>query len=213
MLRIVFVICLAFGAFQFYKHGNPFTAAPVTDKAGKPLVILFTGPNCAEHCEGLRATLKARKVDFTEIDLAGPDGRLARKYGVDAYPTTMIGKRMVRGSDVKPVAGALAEAFGSDVLTRAEKMAMSNHFDAQGRPKVVLYGTTWCGYCAKQRALFAEQQIPFDDINVEASERGQLAYNALAGTGYPLTYVGYNRFDGFNDDELMASAAAAVKAR
>ncbi|HEY0064334.1 MAG TPA: glutaredoxin domain-containing protein [Telluria sp.] len=213
MLRILLVICVAFGAYQFYKHGNPLTAAPVTDKEGKPLVILFTGPDCAQHCEDLRATLKARKVAFQEIDLAGPDGRLARKYGVDAYPTTMIGKRMLRGSDIKPVAGALAEAFGADVLTRAEKMAMSNHFDAQGRPKVVLYGTGWCGYCRKQRELFAEHQIAFDDIDVEASPRGQLAYSALGGTGYPLTYVGYNRYDGFNDNELMASAAQAAKAR
>jgi glutaredoxin len=214
MLRLFFVICLAFGAWKFYTKGNPFgPGAPVTGADGKPLVILFSGPDCGAHCDGIRSDLVARKVPFQEVEMAGPDDKMAVQYGVTAYPTTMIGKRMLVGSDIRPLGGALAEAFGDAVLTRTEQMAMSNHFDAQGRPKVVLYGTKWCGYCRKQRELFAAQGIAFDDIDVEASDRAMLAYSALKGSGYPLTYVGYRRYDGFNQGELMASAAESAKAR
>lgn len=212
MLRFLLLVCVAFGAWKLYTHGLPGSHAPFKAADGKPLVILFTGPECEQQCGALRATLEKRKVAFQEVDLSGPDAAIAARYGVDVYPVTMIGERKLVGSDTLPVAGALAEAFGDDVLTRAEKMAMSNHFDAQGRPKVVLYGTAWCGYCRKQRALFAERHIAFDDVNVEADERGQLAYSALNGSGYPLTYVGYRRYEGYNDGELMASAEAALKA-
>ncbi len=213
MLRFFFLICVLAGGFHFYKHGNPFSQASVVDKDGKPLVVLFTGPNCNEQCEQLRTTLSARKIAFEEVDLAGSDTSKARKFDLHSYPTIMIGKRKVIGGGERLVS-ALVEEFGSEILTRSEKMAMSNHFDAQGRPKVVLYGTRWCGYCAKQRDMFAAQQIPFDDIDVEASERGMLAYRALKGSGYPLTYVGFNRFEGFSEDgALLAAASDAAKAR
>ena len=209
MLRLLIVICVAFGAWKLYHTGNPFAGAPTTGADGKPLVILFTGPGCGANCDGIRTELVTRKVKFQEVAMAGPDDKMAVQYGVKAYPTTIVGKHKFVGSDVRPLGGALADAFGDEVLTRTEKMAMAGHFDAQGRPKVVLYGTKWCGYCAKQRALFAEKGIAFDDIDVEASERGALAYGALKGVGYPLTYVGYQRYDGFNGGELLAAAESA----
>lgn len=33
--------------------------------------------------------------------------------------------------------------------------------------RVVLYGTSWCGYCARARAWFREHQIPFEDRDIE----------------------------------------------
>jgi glutaredoxin-related protein len=214
MLRFFFVICLAFGAWKLYTKGNPFSGGPpVTGPDGKPLVILFSGPDCGANCSGIRSDLQARKVNFQEVEMTGPDDKMAVQYSINAYPTTIIGKRRLVGSDFRSLGGVLAEALGDEVLTRSEKMAMSNHFDGQGRAKVVLYGTKWCGYCRKQRELFAAQGIAFDDIDVEASERGMLAYSALKGSGYPLTYVGYRRYDGFNDGELMASAEESLKAR
>ena len=214
MFRILFLICIAFGAWQLYTKGNPLrSGAPVKGPDGKPLVILFSGPDCGANCGNIRTELQARKVTFREVEMSGPDDKTAVQYRVNAYPTTMVGERMLVGSDVRPLGGVLAEAFGEEVLTRTEKMAMSNHFDAQGKPKVVLYGTKWCGYCRKQRELFAAKGVAFDDIDVEADERGMLAYSALKGSGYPLTYVGYRRYDGFNDDQLMASAEATLKAR
>jgi len=213
MLRFLLVICVAFGAWKLYQQGNTLAGPRVTGADGKPLVILFTGPQCGANCEGIRADLVARKVKFEEVELASPDDKMAIEYGVTAYPTTIIGRHKFVGSDAHAMSGVLVDAFGDAVLTRTEKMAMAGHFDTQGHPKVVLYGTKWCGYCRKQRELFAQKGIAFDDIDVEASEQGALAYGALKGNGYPLTYVGYQRYDGFNDGPLMAAAGEAVKVR
>lgn len=206
MLRILLVALLAFGAYKFHQNGYTFSGSEAFDKDGKPLVVLFVGPQCegTEVCERVRQTLVKRGVKYEEIDVAGPDGQpIPNKYGVDQYPTTLVGKRKVFGDDIDEVRSVLAEAFGKDVLTRGEQMAMNGHFDADGRPKVVMYGTQWCGYCKKQRELFADKGVRFDDVDVEASDAGKLAYSALQGSGYPLTYVGYRRFGGFQEQALL----------
>lgn len=38
---------------------------------------------------------------------------------------------------------------------------------------VRLYGTQWCGYCRQARELLNSRNIPFDDIDIDASPRGR----------------------------------------
>lgn len=205
MLRWLIIAAFIFGAYQLYHKGFPGHGGAL-DKNGKAMVVLFVGPGCGEHCDGVRGLLKARGMRFEEIDVTGPDGApVPNKYGVSGYPTTLIGKVQVQGADLPRITAALAEQFGKDALSRSEQMVMDGHFDAGGKAKVVLYGTKWCGYCKAQRELFAAKNIPFDDIDVEASEAAMLAYSALKGSGYPLTYVGYRRFDGFQEGPLLAA--------
>ena len=216
MKKLLFLALIAFGAFKAYQKSGWFSGggAGAVGKDGKALVVLVTGPDCGDACARLSAALKERGVPYEELSLDSEDGqRAASKYGVKGYPTTVVGKQRVQGDDVPALAAALAEAFGKDGLTRRERIAMDGHFDEQGKPKVVLYGTAWCGYCAKQRALFADRQIDFDDVNVEASESGQLAYSALQGNGYPLTYVGYRRFDGYREADILAAIEELSKTR
>jgi glutaredoxin len=206
MLKWLIVAAFAFGGYQLYHKGFFGNGAAAVGKDGKPLVVLFVGPGCGEHCEGVRELLKARGMRFEEIDVAGTDGApVPNKYGVNSYPTTLIGKVQVQGADLPRITAALAEQFGKNALSRSEQVAMDGHFDAGGKAKVVLYGTKWCGYCKAQRELFAAQNIPFDDIDVEASDAAMLAYSALKGSGYPLTYVGYRRFEGFQEGPLLAA--------
>ena len=49
--------------------------------------------------------------------------------------------------------------------------------------KVILYSTTWCGYCAKTREYFAENHIQYTDLDVEHSERGRKDYKLLGANG------------------------------
>jgi glutaredoxin len=59
-----------------------------------------------------------------------------------------------------------------------------------GSAKVVLYATTWCGYCAKTRKFFAENQIAYQELDVENSDLGRRGYEALGGGGVPIVVVG-----------------------
>ncbi len=52
--------------------------------------------------------------------------------------------------------------------------------------EIVLYATTWCGYCAKTRELFAEDGIAYREVNIETDAAGRARYQALGGRGGPV---------------------------
>ena len=212
MLRVLIVLALIFGVYQIYTKGWQGASSTPLDQDGKPAVVLVVGPGCGEHCKRVRSLLDSRGVVFEEIDVAGPDGApVDNQYGITAYPTTLIGKVQIRGDDLARIGAVLAETYGAQMLSGAERSAMAGHFDAQGKPKVVLYGTAWCGYCKKQRELFGQKGIAFDDLDVETSSAAMSAYRGLEGRGYPLTYVGYRRFDGYQEADIMAAIDDLVK--
>ncbi len=215
MKKILLLALLAFGGYKFYQNGySLLSPSGAFDKKGNPLVVLFVGPGCAQTCDNVVAILDKRNVKFEQISVAGPDGApVSNKYGITRFPTTLVGKQEILGDDTTRIASALAEAYGKDVLTRTEQMAMNNHFDDQGKPKVVMYGTSWCPYCKQQREFFANNKIAFDEFDVEASKPNELAYNILQGNGYPLTYVGYRRFSGFQEGEILTAIAELSKSK
>lgn len=204
MLRILVVLAFICGVYQIYtKDLFNLKKGPV-DKEGNALVVLASGPKCGDMCDSVRKLLQARGVAFEEVTVADADNApVENKYNINVYPTTLIGKYKVQGDNLARIDALLLDTYGESILTGAERASMAGHFDAQGKPKVVLYGTTWCGYCKKQRELFADKGIAFDDLDVEASRSALSAYNGLKGQGYPLTYVGYKRFDGYNQDEIL----------
>lgn len=68
--------------------------------------------------------------------------------------------------------------------------------------KVRLYTTTWCGYCKRARAHLASRNIPFEDIDIETTDRGQREYREMGGNGVPVIFVGSRRMDGYDQGEL-----------
>lgn len=215
MKKILVLALLAFAGYKLHQNGySLLSPSGAFDKKGNPLVVLFVGPGCAQTCDNVVAILDKRNVKFEQISVAGPDGApVSNKYGITRFPTTLVGKQEILGDDTTRITSALAEAYGKDVLTRTEQMAMNNHFDDQGKPKVVMYGTSWCPYCKQQREFFANNKIAFDEFDVEASKPNELAYNVLQGNGYPLTYVGYRRFAGFQEGEILTAISELAKTK
>jgi len=58
-----------------------------------------------------------------------------------------------------------------------------------GSEQVVLYATSWCGYCAKTREFFAENHIAYQELNVEDAGEGQRRYEKLGGGGIPIIVI------------------------
>ncbi|WP_263145125.1 glutaredoxin family protein [Pseudomonas sp. RIT-PI-AD] len=71
--------------------------------------------------------------------------------------------------------------------------------------QVILYGTAWCGYCAKTRAFLAERGIPYLDLDIEASAEARRGYEALGGNGVPLVDVKGTLVRGYNPDAILAA--------
>lgn len=72
--------------------------------------------------------------------------------------------------------------------------------------KVVLYATAWCGYCAKTRRFFAENQVAYQELDVENSEAGRGGYEKLGGGGVPIVVVNDSQVVRGYDPELFYEA-------
>ena len=77
-----------------------------------------------------------------------------------------------------------------------------------GADEVVLYSTTWCGYCAKTRRYFADNGIEYRDIDVERSEEGRNAYRQFGANGVPIVVVNNDTvIRGYSPDRINAALA------
>lgn len=206
MKKIILLGVLLFGAYKLYATGAlPFMKKPgAFDADGKAIVRLFVGPGCEAMCSEIESMLRNRKIDYDVVDVASPENE---KYGVRKYPFIQAGSESAAGGRWE-IIGALATALGPEVLSRSERMAMDNHFDDKGRPIVVMYGTTWCPHCKTLRAYFNSHDIPFTELDPEQSAAAKTAYTILEGGGYPLTYVGYQRFVGNRESDIKDAVAA-----
>lgn len=63
------------------------------------------------------------------------------------------------------------------------------HFP-NAQTKVVLYSTSWCGYCAKTRAYFAENKVDYLDLDIEKSPLAAKQFAQLSGEGVPKVVIG-----------------------
>lgn len=69
---------------------------------------------------------------------------------------------------------------------------------ARQHQRVTLYGTQWCGACAKARRHFNTNGIPYDDYDIDRSADARRRYDRLGGHGVPLILVGDEQLTGFS---------------
>lgn len=63
---------------------------------------------------------------------------------------------------------------------------------------VVMYSTSWCGYCKKAARHFRQKKIPFTEYDIEKNEKAAREYKKLKGRGVPLILIGNQRMNGFS---------------
>lgn len=74
--------------------------------------------------------------------------------------------------------------------------------DRYGQPDVVLYATSWCGYCKAAREFFAANGIEYIELDIEQSTTARQGHRELGGGGVPVIVVGDKVIRGFNQPEL-----------
>jgi glutaredoxin len=70
------------------------------------------------------------------------------------------------------------------------------------QPAVVLYATSWCGYCKMTREFFAANGIRYTEEDIEQSSTALLQHKKLGGNGVPLIVVGDEVIKGWNEQSL-----------
>lgn len=63
--------------------------------------------------------------------------------------------------------------------------------------KVVLYGTKTCPYCQLTRDYLSEHNIPYVDVDVSHTGKGQQDYRSFGETAVPVILIGNRRITGF----------------
>lgn len=99
----------------------------------------------------------------------------------------------------KPYKQVKVQSSSGVQIYRAPATAARKPAATKTSKQVVMYGTTWCGYCAKARRYFQANNIPFQDWDIEASASAKSEYDALKGKGVPLIVVGDEVMRGFSE--------------
>jgi glutaredoxin 3 len=76
-----------------------------------------------------------------------------------------------------------------------------------GTPRVVMYSTSWCPYCARARELLARKGVAFEEIDVEAAPG--LREQMIARSGrrtVPQIFVGDTHVGGCDDLHALDAA-------
>jgi glutaredoxin len=70
---------------------------------------------------------------------------------------------------------------------------------------VVLYATSWCGYCHKTRELLKREGVAYIEFDIETSAEGRRRYQALDGEGVPVLDVHGKVIHGYAESEMLAA--------
>ena len=79
-------------------------------------------------------------------------------------------------------------------------------FAAGHEGKVILYATSWCGYCAKTRRLLQENNIDYFEYDIEKSVEGRRQYKSLGGKIISVLLIKGKVVEGYNPNLIMELA-------
>jgi glutaredoxin len=72
--------------------------------------------------------------------------------------------------------------------------------------RVVMFGTSWCPYCAKARALFAANGVRFSELDLEKDGTAEAFQRDVMGlSGFPTIVIGNRVTQGFDEGQILAS--------
>ena len=72
----------------------------------------------------------------------------------------------------------------------------------RGVKRVLMYSAQWCGVCAKAKSHFRKKKIPFQELDIDQSDKARRGFEKLNGKGVPIILVGNQRMNGFNPERF-----------
>ena len=67
---------------------------------------------------------------------------------------------------------------------------------------VVMYGASWCGYCAKARRYMDRHAITYIEHDIDTSIDGRREYKDLGGKAVPLFQIGGQVLKGYRPERI-----------
>lgn len=85
-----------------------------------------------------------------------------------------------------------------DININTYQPVISDDELAMQQDKVVMYATSWCGYCRKARNYFKSNNIAFIEYDIEKNMSAKRRYDSFGGRGVPVIFIGKQRMNGFS---------------
>lgn len=126
----------------------------------------------------------------------------------DAQGRVLYGSEPPPGARAAPVQDKIQSYSGPAQVTRA---APSGPSAPTGAPRIVMYATSWCPYCAKARDYFARNRIAYTEHDIEKSPAAHAEFKRLGGRGVPLISIGDRQMSGFSEQSFEHALAAAKR--
>ena len=117
---------------------------------------------------------------------------------VDDKGTTHYGDSPPAKADLKEITGTITSFRTVEVEPfKFDASLVTTGSNSRTKP-VIMYSTSWCGYCKRARQHFAQKNIPFREYDIEKSRKAAREYKNLKGRGVPVILIGKRRMNGFS---------------
>ncbi|MEY2854510.1 MAG: hypothetical protein RL030_1642 [Pseudomonadota bacterium] len=76
-----------------------------------------------------------------------------------------------------------------------------------GAPRVVMYATGWCPYCARARRLLQSKGVDFEEIGIDEVEGARAEMQQRSGrTSVPQIFINDRLVGGYDDTKALDDA-------
>ena len=117
---------------------------------------------------------------------------------VDSKGTIHYGDKPPKKAELKEITGVISSFRTVDVEPfKYDPTLVTTNKKSNGK-SVVMYSTSWCGYCKKARQHFKRNKIPYQEHDIEKSKKAAQDYKKLKGRGVPVILIGKRRMNGFS---------------
>ncbi len=116
---------------------------------------------------------------------------------VDSSGTTVYGSKPPKNARLQEIKGNITSFTSVSVESFKYDSNLITTHKAKGK-SVIMYSTSWCGYCKKAARHFQRNNIPFEEYDIEKSKKAARDYKKLNGRGVPLILIGNKRMNGFS---------------
>jgi len=75
-------------------------------------------------------------------------------------------------------------------------------FNKEKPPKILMLGTQSCRYCKQARSFFKKYELPYSELDIEASDKNMQMFQLLGGRGTPLIVIDGQTLQGFDESSI-----------
>ncbi len=139
------------------------------------------------------------------------DGR--RLALVDSMPQVDHLPRRLQGTEAPTPPRPQAPASRPATPKRPAAPAMTLSDVDRSKLDIVLYSTSWCGYCRKARAWMTNNGVPFVEKDIEKDAAANAEYKSKSNgySGVPLIDVNGTVVRGFNQPQVEGLIGKAIR--